>query len=112
MKFILQIAATVAICLLLQTFFPWWTLAIGSFAVAFMVGNKGGVSFAAGFIGAAVLWLGMAYYIDQTTHSILTEKVNRLLPLNSFLLTTLIGGLVGGFAALTGALLTQSSRKK
>jgi hypothetical protein len=49
----------------------------------------------------------MAFYIDQTTHSILTEKVNKLLPLNSLLITTLIGGLVGGFAALTGALLKQ-----
>jgi hypothetical protein len=45
----------------------------------------------------------MAYYIDSSTHSILTEKVNKLLPLNSFLLTALIGGLIGGFSALTGA---------
>jgi hypothetical protein len=49
----------------------------------------------------------MAFYIDQTTHSILTEKVNKLLPLNSFFLTTLIGGLVGGFAAMTGALIKK-----
>lgn len=75
--------------------------------VAFAVGNKSGVSFAAGFVGVGILWFGMAFYIDQATHSILTEKVNKLLPLNSFVLTTLIGGLVGGFAALTGALLKQ-----
>jgi hypothetical protein len=107
MKFLIQIIATIIVCFLLQTFFPWWTLAIGALGVAFVVGNKAWVSFVAGFAGVGILWFGMAFYIDQTTHSILTEKVNKLLPLNSFVLTTLIGGLVGGFAALTGALLKQ-----
>jgi len=107
MKFLIQIIATIIICFLLQTFLPWWTLAIGTLGVAFAVGNKAWISFLAGFVGVGILWFGMAYYIDQTTHSILTEKVNKLLPLNSFVLTTLIGGLVGGFAALTGALLKQ-----
>jgi hypothetical protein len=107
MKFLIQIIATIIICFLLQTFLPWWTLTIGALGVAFAVGNKAWISFVAGFIGVGILWFGMAYYIDQTTHSILTEKVNKLLPLNSLVLTTLIGGLVGGFAALTGALLKQ-----
>lgn len=107
MKFLIQIIATIIICFLLQTFLPWWTLAIGVLGVAFSVGNKPWISFVAGFVGVGILWFGMAYYIDQTTHSILTEKVNKLLPLNSLVLTTLIGGLVGGFAALTGALLKQ-----
>ncbi len=107
MKFIIQLIITIAICFLLQTFLPWWTMAIGSLAVGYGVSNKASISFVAGFIGVGILWLGMAYYIDQTTQSILTEKVNKLLPLNAFVLTTLIGGLVGGFAALTGALLKQ-----
>lgn len=105
MKFLIQILATIAVCFLLQTFLPWWTMAIGSLTVAYAISNKGGISFVAGFIAVGVLWLGMAVYIDQTTNSILTEKVNKLLPLNSFVLTTLIGGLVGGLAALSGSLL-------
>jgi hypothetical protein len=107
MKFSIQIIITIAACFLFQIFFPWWTMAIGALGVAVVVGNKAWISFVAGFVGVGILWFGMAYYIDQTTHSILTEKVNKLLPLNSFVLTTLIGGLVGGFAALTGALLKQ-----
>lgn len=110
MKFFIQIIATVIVCFLLQTFLPWWTLAIGALAVSFAVGNKEGVSFAAGFVGVGILWFAMAYYIDQNTHSILTEKVNKLLPLNSFFLTTLIGGLVGSFSALTGTLLRNLLR--
>ena len=46
-----------------------------------------------------------AFYIDALTHSILTEKINRLLPINAFLATLLVGGLVGGFASLTGSLM-------
>lgn len=105
MKFVIQIITTIIACFLLQTFLPWWTMAIGAFVIGYILANKGYVSFTAGFLAVGLLWLGMAFYIDQSTHSILTEKVNRLLPLNSFILTTLIGGLVGGFAALTGALL-------
>jgi hypothetical protein len=105
MKFAIQIIVTIIVCFLLQTFLPWWTMAIGAFVIGYTLGNNGYVSFAAGFLAVGLLWLGMAFYVDQSTHSILTEKVNRLLPLNSFILTTLIGGLVGGFAALTGSLL-------
>jgi hypothetical protein len=105
MKFVIQIIATMIVCFILQTFFPWWTMAIGSLTMAYTIGNKGYRSFAAGFIAVGLLWAAMAFYIDYTTQSILTEKVNRLLPLNSFLITTLIGGFVGGFSALTGALL-------
>ena len=104
MKFALQFILTIIVCFVLQSFLPWWTLAIGAFAVAYFSGNKSYLSFAAGFLGVAILWLGMAYYIDSSTHSILTEKVNKLLPLNSFVLTGLIGGLIGGLSALTGAL--------
>lgn len=104
MKLAYQFMATIVVCFLLELFLPWWSLAIGACAVAYFIGNKGFVSFLVGFIAIVVLWVGMALYIDQSTHSILTEKVNRLLPLNSFLLMGLIGGLVGGFGALTGAL--------
>jgi hypothetical protein len=45
-----------------------------------------------------------AFYLDFKTDSILTAKVNQLLPINAFLLTALVGALVGGFAALTGTL--------
>jgi hypothetical protein len=105
MKFVIQIIGTMIVCFILQTFFPWWTMAIGSLAIGYAVGNKGYMSFAAGFIAVGMLWAAMAFYIDYNTQSILTEKVNRLLPLNSFLITMLVGGFVGGFSALTGTLL-------
>lgn len=110
MKFFIQLITTSIVCFVLQTFLPWWTMAVGAFAVSYLMGNKSWVAFMAGFVGVAFLWVGMAFYIDSLTDSILTEKINRLLPVNAFVLTLLIGGLVGGFASLTGALI--SSRKQ
>ena len=107
MKFLYQLIATVILSFLLQDFLPWWTMAVVSFALGYFFGNKGFVSFSAGFLGVGLLWLGMAMFIDVSTQSILTAKINKLLPLNVFVLTTLIGGLVGGLASLTGSLLNS-----
>jgi len=104
MKFIIQTLVTIAGCFIAQYFLPWWTMAIVAFAVGYYFNNTGFISFIVGFLGVGILWLGMAYYIDSTTQSIITEKVNRLFPVNIFVLMVIVGGLVGGFAALTGTL--------
>lgn len=105
MRFIVQIIITGIVCFMFQKLFPWWTMAIGAFLVGFVFSNSGFKSFLSGFIAIGLLWLGLALYVDNATHSILTEKISQLFPLNLFVLTTLIGGLVGGFASMTGALL-------
>ncbi len=87
-------------------------MALVAFAAGYYYNNKGFESFAAGFLGAGLLWFVMAYYIDTTTQSILTEKVQRLFPINMFLFTVLVGGLVGGFAALTGTLVKGKKRAR
>jgi cell division protein FtsX len=109
MNFFKQLISTVIICFILQKFFPWWSLAIGAAAIAYWVGNKPFVSFAIGFLAIALLWLGVAYFIDTTTNSILTSKISKLLPLNAFIITAMVGGLVGGLAALTGATFKKST---
>src|SRR6267154_2280930 len=102
MKFILQTLVTLTGCFVVQYFLPWWTMALIALLAGYIFHNGGAVSFAAGFLGAGLLWLGMAYYLDYTTHSILADRVNRLFPLNVLVMASVIGGLVGGFAALTG----------
>lgn len=103
MKFIAQIVSTLVVCLVLQYFLPWWTLVLGAAAAGYYFGNKGYLSFLAGFLGAGLLWFAAALSKDLASHSLLTQKVNQLLPVNAFILTVLVGGLVGGFAALTGS---------
>ncbi|MBX2898783.1 MAG: hypothetical protein KF775_04010 [Cyclobacteriaceae bacterium] len=105
MKLIEQAVVTIVCCFLLQLFLPWWSLALAAGVVGFAFKNKGYLSFLAGFIGVGLLWGLTALYIDLSTHAVLTEKVNRLLPVNSFLLTICVGALAGGMASLTGALL-------
>ena len=105
MKLLLQMLATIMGSFIVQYFLPWWTMALMALIVGYIFHNSGTASFAAGFFGAGLLWLGMAYYMDASTQSILTEKVNNLFPLNVFIMMTVIGGLVGGFAALTGTVM-------
>jgi len=104
MKFLIQVLFTIVLCAVLQFFLPWWTLAIGSFVVAFLFDNKSLPAFSVGFLGAGILWVGIAVYISFVTDSVLTTKLNQLLPINSFAVTFLVGGLVGGFGGLTGSL--------
>ena len=80
-------------------------MAIVSFAVAYVFDDPPLKSFFSGFVAIASLWLLMSLYIDFNTGSILTAKINSILPINVFALTTLVGGLVGGMASLTAALL-------
>ena len=112
MNFIKQTFFTIALCFLLQYFLPWWTLVIGAMLGGYLFGNKGWVSFLSGLTAVGLLWFATAMFIDIQTQSILTEKVARLFPTKTpgllFLLTSLIGGLPAGFAALTGSLLKPS----
>ncbi|MGE0588554.1 MAG: hypothetical protein AB7O48_08260 [Cyclobacteriaceae bacterium] len=105
MRLLIQIIITAVVCFMFQKLFPWWSMAIGAFLVGFVFSNTGAKSFFAGFVAVAILWLGLSLYIDANTQSILTDKVSQLFPVNLFVLTTLIGGLVGGFASMTGSLL-------
>jgi len=112
MKFLYQTIATIIFCFAAQYFLPWWTMAIVAFGFGYYFNNGGVQSFVAGFIAVGALWLVMAYRIDIATQSLLTEKMNRIFPLNVFILMVVVGGLVGGFAALTGALMNEKKVSK
>ena len=106
-KVLIKIGLTSLLAFLLQLIFPWWTAVIASFLISFIISSKGLSSFIGGFLGIAMLWFIMAAYRDIATGSILTDRVAAIFSLpNSWLLilvTSLIGGLAGGFGALTGS---------
>ena len=110
MKFTVQTLLIALLGWLLQTFLPWWTMAIGAFAVGFVFSSSGWRSFFAGLLGIGLLWLIAALVIGYTTASPLVDRVAMLFPTKStpllYLITSLIGGLVGGFASLTGSIIT------
>ncbi len=92
---------------LLQSYLPWWSLAIAGFATAFFIKTTKRFAFWTGFIGNFALWFGYAWLIHVRTEGILSNKVAQILPLqgNAYLLmlvASVLAALTGGLAAWAG----------
>jgi hypothetical protein len=115
MKFIVATVLTALLAFISGLFLPWWGIAIAAILVALLVHQKAGKAFLSGLLGVFLLWAGLAWWIDMKNNGILSERIASILPLNgnSILLigvTALVGGLVGGFAAMTGSFLRASPK--
>jgi hypothetical protein len=109
MKFLIQVIAILIVAFVLELFMPWWSIAIAAFAAGYALKSK--ANFTAGLLGIGLLWLIKAWLLDFASAAPLTERVAAIFSLNKpllMLVTALIGGLVGGFAAMTGALLKRN----
>ncbi len=111
-NFIISLVLIAIAAFALQMFLPWWSIAIAGFAAGLIVKQKSGMAFLAGFIAVFVLWVIYAYMLSSANNNILASKVAVLLPLKGhvkllLLVTGLIGGLVAGFATLSGRLAAQ-----
>ena len=109
MKFVIQFVAILFSAHLLALFMPWYSIALASFIMGFVL--KSNTNFLAGFSAIALLWIFNAWLIDSASSADLTERVARIFSLKYevvlYLVMGLIGGLVGGLAALTGSLLRK-----
>ena len=112
MRFPIQILVILFLGYLMELFLPWWAVAIAAFVGGIVFNSRS--NFIAGFVGIGLLWLGRALISDLSTDSDLAERVARIfmLPDKSLLLlvTFLIGGLIGGFAAMSGGALRKYKR--
>lgn len=109
MTFILKIVLIAAISAIAQLFLPFWSVALVAFIVCLVTSGNGFSAFSAGFLAVIILWGLVAAIIDINTSSILSSKIAQVLPLRGnvtllMLLTVLVGGLVGGFGALSGSM--------
>jgi len=98
------------------SFSPWWGFAVTTLLIALLVHQKAGKAFLSGFLGIFLLWAGLAYWMDQQNNGILSHRIAQILPLNGnslllILVTGVVGGLVAGFAAMSGSFLRASSKK-
>ena len=88
----------------------WWVIAIAAFFVGGF-NSRAAEAFFVGFFGIAFLWLGMAFYRAFPNEFVLAEKVAQLFELPEPILilfaTSLFGGIIGGFSALSGSYLNQ-----
>jgi len=111
MKFVIQFIAIALVAFILELFMPWWCIAIAAFVAGYALKSK--ANFLAGLLGIALLWLIKAWILDGLSAAPLADRVAAIFSLNKPLLmlaTALIGGLVGGFAAMSGAALKKERR--
>lgn len=110
MKFIVAIILTMILSFISGLLLPWWGIAIAAFIVGLIIPQGTGRSFLAGFLAVLLLWSGLATWISIRNDGVLAGKMALILPLggNTFLLllvTGIVGGIIGGFAAMTGSFL-------
>jgi hypothetical protein len=113
MKFIAQFILIIVLAFVMELFLPWWSIAAAAALGGFAVKSK--ANFLAGFLALAVLWLAKALVLDSQAATPLADQVAKILMVNNkavlFFATALIGGLVGGFAAMTGSLLRKEKKR-
>jgi hypothetical protein len=113
MKLLVATILTAILAFISGLYFPWWCFAITSFLVALLIHQRAGKAFLSGFLGLFLLWAGLAWWIDMKNDHVLSKKIAAVLPLGGspvllILVTGLIGGLVAGFAAMTGSYLRST----
>ena len=110
MRFPIQMLVIIVFGFLLELFLPWWSIAIAAFIGGLFINTRN--NFIAGFLAIGLLWVVKALLIDLSTDSGLADRVARIFMLHNkallLMVTWIISGLVGGFAAMSGgALRTQ-----
>src|SRR5260221_4810983 len=115
MKFLVAVILTALLAFVAGLFLPWWSIAIVSLLVAILINQTAGISFLSGFLGVFLLWILLSWWINMKNEGILATKIASVLPLGGsafilILVTGIIGGLVAGFAAMSGSYLRASNR--
>jgi hypothetical protein len=107
LKYILSIVVTGLLAFVSGLYMPWWGIAIAAFLVSAAIPQKPAFSFLSGFLGVFLLWEILAWWIDNKNSGILSQKIATVLPLGGssvllIVITSIIGAMVAGFAALSG----------
>lgn len=112
LKYILSILVTALLAFVSGLYLPWWGITIAAFVVSAAIPQKPVYSFLSGFLGLFLLWEVLAWWIDDKNSGILSEKIANIFGLGGsslllIIITSLIGALVAGFAALAGSYLRR-----
>ena len=112
LKYVLSIVVTALMAFVSGLYLPWWGIAIAAFLVSAAIPQKPTFSFLSGFLGVFLLWEVLAWWIDNKNNGILSQKVAALLGLGNssvllIVITSVVGALVAGFAALAGTYLRR-----
>jgi hypothetical protein len=108
MKFLIQFIIIFILAYLLELFLPWYSIAIAAF-IGGLVNSR--FNFFAGFLAIALLWTIKAGLTEAASSSDLADRVALIFPVKQksllYVVMTVLGGLVGGFAAMAGSALRR-----
>lgn len=113
MRFTIQIIVTLLFGFVLELVLPWWSIAIAAFMAGLFVNSR--FSFVAGFLSIALLWAIKALMIENAAAADLSSRVAAIFSIPTpllFVVTSVIGGIVGGFAATTGTTLRKKKKRR
>lgn len=113
----IQILLIAILSLLAQLVLPWWSLAIVAFLVCYWRSSSAGKSFLYGFVGTALVWLVYALVIQLRTDGVYVGRISQLLFQTNttalpVLVTTIVSGLVGGLAGVSGYFVKQATANR
>lgn len=108
MKFGTSFLLHAGIGFLLTLFLPWWSVVLLAILLGVTMQLSPVAAFGAGFAGMAALWGVYAGFLDAQNGAVLSQRIAELFQVktsnNLIYITSLIGGLLGGCGAMTGAL--------
>jgi hypothetical protein len=109
MRFPFQILVIFVLGFFMELFLPWWSMSIAAFAGGLLINSR--MNYLAGFLAIGLLWIVQALITDLSTDSGLADRVAQIFMLHNkaflLLVTFLLSGLVGGFAAMAGGALRR-----
>jgi hypothetical protein len=112
MKFIVSTIVTALLAYAFGMYFPWWTLVIAAFIVAFFVPQRPIWAMISAFTALFLLWGLMAWLISISNGHILAHRVSVLVVKNDspallILLTAFLGAIPAAFAGFSGSMLRK-----
>lgn len=118
--FWIKTLAILVLSFLLTLFLPWWGIAVAAFLAGLGFANKPGNDFLAGFLGVGLFWVGYAFWIDLQDGHQFSLKIAQLFsdglgttiaPVVLFVVTGILGGLIGGLSALSGGMILDNGTR-
>lgn len=105
-SFILSFLSIAVLTYIIYLIFPWWTIPIAGFLVGLFFRLKGITSFLSGLLGVGLVWLILVVTKDAGNDINIASSMGELLGGASsavvYIITTLIGGIIGGLGMMTG----------
>lgn len=116
MKFFLRLILIGFFSYFLSFIAPWWIITIIGFSFGLLLPGLSFIVFISGFLGVGIIWMGYAWKLDSENDSRFSMMIGEMLIMNDpmllVVLVGIVGGLCGGFSAMTGSLFRQTNAKK